>query len=106
MKKNKKDNNNEQWDKIISSKHKLFDLKLKEVWDYRDLILLFVKRDFVIYYKQTILGPLWYLIQPIMSTIMYMIIFGALAKIGTDGIPQPVQEAAAGATGRQHGADA
>lgn len=85
-----KDNNNEQWDKIISSKHKLFDLKLKEVWDYRDLILLFVKRDFVIYYKQTILGPLWYLIQPIMSTIMYMIIFGALAKIGTDGIPQPL----------------
>ena len=80
----------EQWDKIISSKHKLFDLKFKEVWDYRDLILLFVKRDFVIYYKQTILGPLWYLIQPIMSTIMYMIIFGTLAKIGTDGIPQPL----------------
>ncbi len=85
-----KDNNNEQWDKIISSKHKLFDLKLKEVWDYRDLILLFVKRDFVIYYKQTILGPLWYLIQPIMSTIMYMFVFGTLAKIGTDGIPQPL----------------
>ncbi|MBR4825402.1 MAG: ABC transporter permease [Spirochaetaceae bacterium] len=76
------------WDKIIKSKSKLIDLKLKQVWEYRDLIGLFVKRDFIIYYKQTILGPLWYLLQPVFSTIMYMLIFGRLAGIGTDGIPQ------------------
>ena len=76
------------WDKVIKSKPKLIDLKLKQVWEYRDLIGLFVKRDFIIYYKQTILGPLWYLLQPIFSTIMYMLIFGTLAKIGTDNIPQ------------------
>ena len=76
------------WDKIIKSKPKLIDLKLKQVWEYRDLILLFVKRDFIVYYKQTILGPLWYLLQPIFSTTMYMLIFGTLAGIGTDGIPQ------------------
>ncbi len=76
------------WDKVIKSKPKLIDLKLKQVWDYRDLILLFIKRDFIVYYKQTILGPLWYLLQPVFSTIMYMLIFGTLAGIGTDGIPQ------------------
>lgn len=76
------------WDKVIKSKSKLIDLKLKQVWEYRDLILLLIKRDFIIYYKQTILGPLWYLLQPIFSTVMYMLIFGTLAGIGTDGIPQ------------------
>ncbi len=76
------------WDKVIKSKSKLIDLKLKQVWEYRDLIGLFVKRDFIIYYKQTILGPLWYLLQPIFSTVMYVLIFGRLAGIGTDGIPQ------------------
>lgn len=76
------------WDKVIKSKPKLIDLKLKQVWEYRDLILLFIKRDFIVYYKQTILGPLWYLLQPVFSTIMYMLIFGTLAGIGTDGIPQ------------------
>lgn len=76
------------WDKVIKSKPKLIDLKLKQVWEYRDLILLFIKRDFIVYYKQTILGPLWYLLQPVFSTIMYMLIFGRLAGIGTDGIPQ------------------
>lgn len=76
------------WDKVIKSKSKLIDLKLKQVFEYRDLIGLFVKRDFIIYYKQTILGPLWYLLQPVFSTIMYMLIFGTLAGMGTDGIPQ------------------
>lgn len=81
-------NGRNEWDKIITSKKKLFDLRLKSVWDYKDLIVLFIKRDFIVYYKQTILGPLWYLIQPIFSTIMYMLIFGGLAGIGTDNIPQ------------------
>lgn len=80
----------ENWDKVITSKRKIIDLRLKQVWDYRDLIWIFVRRDFVVYYKQTIMGPLWYLIQPIFSTITYMLIFGNLAKIGTDGIPQPL----------------
>lgn len=76
------------WDKTIKSEHKLLDLRLKQVWEYRDLIYLFVKRDFITYYKQTIFGPLWYVFQPILSTIMYMFIFGQLAQIGTDEIPQ------------------
>ncbi len=78
---------NENWDLILHSKHKLLDLKLREVIRYRDLVLLFVKRDFAVQYKQTILGPLWYLVQPIISTIMYAFVFGNLAQIGTDGIP-------------------
>lgn len=76
------------WSKVIKSKPKLLDLKLKQVWEYKDLIFLFIKRDFILYYKQTILGPLWYLLQPIFSTIMYMLIFGTVAGIGTDEIPQ------------------
>lgn len=80
--------NDKEWDKIITSKRKILNLQLGKVWEYRDLIALFVKRDFIVYYKQTILGPLWYLIQPIFSTIIYMFIFGGLAGIGTDGVPQ------------------
>lgn len=76
------------WDKIISSKRNFFSLDLNRVWEYRDLIKLFVKRDFISYYKQTIFGPIWYLVQPILSTIMYMVIFGTLANLGTDEIPQ------------------
>lgn len=79
---------NYKWDKIITSKQKKFSLQLGNVWEYRDLVVLFVKRDFVTFYKQTIFGPLWYLVQPILSTIMYMVIFGTLAQIGTDSIPQ------------------
>ena len=78
----------EHWDKIITSEHKLLDLRLREVWQYRDLIWLFIKRDFAVAYKQTILGPLWYVIQPLFSTIMYAFVFGNLANIGTDGVPQ------------------
>lgn len=79
--------NSENWSLVIKSKRKLFDLQLREVIRYRDLIWLFVKRDFVTQYKQTILGPLWFIINPLMSTVMYTFVFGNLAKIGTDGIP-------------------
>lgn len=75
-----------QWDLEIRPKANLFDLNLKEVWKYRDLLLLFVKRDFVAQYKQTILGPLWHLIQPLFTTIMFLLIFGKIANIPTDGI--------------------
>lgn len=77
----------EKWDLVIESKRKIFDLQLREVIRYRDLIVLFVKRDFITQYKQTILGPLWFVINPVFSTVMYTFIFGNLAKIGTDGIP-------------------
>jgi lipopolysaccharide transport system permease protein len=78
---------NGQWTQIIDSKRKLFELGLKDVAHYRDLILMFIKRDFIITYKQSVLGPLWYILQPLMSTVMYTFIFGNLAAIGTDGIP-------------------
>lgn len=87
---NKAIDQKDEWDKIISSDKKSLQLNLKSIWNYRDLIMLFVKRDFVVYYKQTILGPLWYIIQPVLSTIMYMIVFGTLANIGTDSVPQPL----------------
>ena len=79
--------NEDKWDLIIRPKRKLFDLRIRELIRYRDLIFLFVKRDFVIQYKQTILGPLWYIISPLISTVMYTFVFGRLANIGTDGIP-------------------
>jgi lipopolysaccharide transport system permease protein len=66
----------------------LFDLKLGQLWRYRDLVLLFVRRDFVSLYKQTILGPLWYLIQPLLTTITFTVVFGNIAKLPTDGLPQ------------------
>lgn len=77
----------EQWDTVITPSNSLFDLKLREVWRYRDLLTLFVRRDLVAQYKQTILGPLWYFIQPLLTTIMFTIIFGRLAGISTDGLP-------------------
>jgi lipopolysaccharide transport system permease protein len=75
---------------VIEPKTKLLDLNLKEVWRYRDLLLLFVRRDFVAVYKQTIFGPLWFFIQPILTTVMFMVVFGGIAKMSTDGIPQAV----------------
>ncbi|MDQ6843592.1 MAG: ABC transporter permease [Bacteroidota bacterium] len=77
----------EHWDMIIEPKAHLLDLNLKEVWKYRDLLLLFVKRDFIAQYKQTILGPLWHVIQPLFTTIMFLLVFGKIANIPTDGIP-------------------
>lgn len=75
------------WDLELSSKHKLLDFNLKELIQYRDLIWLFIKRDFATQYKQTILGPIWYIVQPLVTTIINTFIFGNLAKIGTDGVP-------------------
>lgn len=76
----------ELWDLEIKPKPKLFDLNLGEVWRYRDLLWLFVRRDFVAQYKQTILGPVWHLIQPILTTLIFLLIFGRIARIPTDGI--------------------
>ena len=73
---------------IIRPQEKLWKVNLKEIWDYRDLIELFVKRNIVVQYKQTILGPLWYLIQPILTVIMNMVVFGGIAHMSTDGVPQ------------------
>ncbi len=78
------------WDLEITPENKLFDLKLKDVWQYRDLLLLLVRRDFISFYKQTILGPLWFFIQPLFTTIIYTFIFGSLANISTDELPQPL----------------
>lgn len=83
-------NDSENWDLVIQPKSKWYDLRLKEIWKYRDLLLLFVKRDFVSTYKQTILGPVWFLIQPILTTLTFTVIFGNLAKISTDDIPAPL----------------
>ncbi len=71
----------------ISAKHRLLDLNLKEVWQYRDLIALFIKRNFVVSYKQTILGPAWILLTPIFSSVVHAIVFNGIAGIGTDGVP-------------------
>jgi lipopolysaccharide transport system permease protein len=76
----------EHWDQVIEPRAKLFDLNLAELWRYRDLMWLFVKRDFTAQYKQTILGPLWHIIQPVFTTIMFLFIFGSIANIPTDGI--------------------
>lgn len=78
----------EEWSLIILPQRRLFDLRLDALWRYRDLILLFVQRDFVAVYKQTILGPIWYLIQPLLTTVIFTFIFGNIAKLPTDGLPQ------------------
>lgn len=78
----------QKWTTVIQPKNKLFDLKLKELWIYRDLIVMFVKRDFKTMYKQTILGPLWIIINPILTTLMQVVVFGNIANISTDGMPQ------------------
>ncbi len=77
-----------QWDLVIRPHRRWFDLRLGELWRYHDLVMLFVWRDFVSVYKQTILGPLWYLIQPLLTTITFTVIFGNVAKLPTDGLPQ------------------
>lgn len=80
-------NDDEHWDLVLQPKNKLLDLKIRELIRYRDLVLLFIKRDFTTAYKQTVLGPLWYVVQPLITTVMYTFIFGNLAGIGSDGIP-------------------
>jgi lipopolysaccharide transport system permease protein len=79
--------NQEEWTLILRPQRAWWDLRLGELWQYRDLVLLFVWRDFVAYYKQTILGPLWYLIQPILTTVVFTVIFGNIAQLSTDGLP-------------------
>ena len=79
---------NKDWSLIIRPHEKLWKLNLREVWAYRDLVELFVKRNIVVQYKQTILGPLWYIIQPILTVIMNMVVFGGIAHMSTDGVPQ------------------
>ena len=78
----------QDWSMIIEPQRSLLDLRLGELWRYKDLVLLFVRRDFVSVYKQTILGPLWYLIQPILTTLTFTVIFGQIASLPTDGLPQ------------------
>jgi lipopolysaccharide transport system permease protein len=80
----------EKWDIEITPESNAFSLGLKNVWHYRDLLFLLVRRDFVSFYKQTVLGPLWFFIQPIITTITYTIVFGKLAGIPTDGVPAPL----------------
>lgn len=82
--------NNSNWDFVIEPHGSLFSLKLREVYKYRDLLRMYVKRDIVTFYKQTILGPLWFFIQPAITTIMFMFVFGNIAGISTDGLPQPL----------------
>lgn len=77
----------ERWTKVISARQGLLDLHLHDVLQYRDLILLLIKRDWTVAYKQTVLGPLWYVMQPLLSAVMYTFVFGKLAGLGTDGIP-------------------
>lgn len=78
----------DSWDLIITPRKKWWDLQLHDVWHYRDLIGLFVRRDFVSRYKQTILGPLWFIIQPLLTSIVFTVIFGNIAQLPTDGLPQ------------------
>lgn len=79
-----------EWDIVIERKSNLFNLDFKEVWRYKDLLFMYVKRDIVTLYKQTILGSLWFIIQPVLTTIMFMFVFGGIAGISTDGVPQAV----------------
>ena len=78
----------DNWDLIITPRKKWYDLQLRDVWRYRDLISMFVRRDFVSRYKQTILGPLWFLIQPLLTSLVFTVIFGNITKLPTDGLPQ------------------
>ena len=80
--------NRNGWSEIIRPKKSLLDLQLKEVWDYSDLLFMFVRRDFVAGYKQTILGPLWFFIQPLLTTLIFTFVFGNIAEISTDGQPK------------------
>lgn len=79
-----------EFNTIIKPQNKLLEVDFKEIWQYRDLFSMFVKRDIITQYKQTILGPTWFFIQPALTTLMYMIVFGGIAGISTDGLPQPM----------------
>ena len=79
--------NKEHWDLVIKPQNKWYQIDLKAIWKYRDLLMLLVRRDFVAVYKQTILGPLWFFIQPIITAVTFTFIFGNVAKLSTDGNP-------------------
>ncbi|MHC4870703.1 MAG: ABC transporter permease [Planctomycetota bacterium] len=79
------DENN--WLEVVTSERSLFDINIKQIWQYRDLLYMFIKRDFVAVYKQTVLGPIWFFIKPLFTTIVFTIIFGKLAKLSTENIP-------------------
>lgn len=81
-------NSNQTWTEEIKAQDSLLAINLKEVWQYRDLLLMLVKRDYVTFYKQTILGPIWFFVQPVLTTIIYVLLFGQIAKLSTDGTPQ------------------
>lgn len=81
-------NDNTNWDIVIKPRKKGFNLNLSEIWKYKDLLRMYVRRDIVVMYKQTVLGPLWFIIQPLFTTLMYMFVFGGIANIPTDGLPQ------------------
>ncbi len=83
-------NNNEGWTTVIRPKESLWSVDLKEIWDYRDLFTLFIRRDITTAFKQTVLGPLWFVIQPVMTVILYTVVFGKIANISTDGLPEPL----------------
>ena len=85
---NLENNKENKWTEIIEPQSSLLSLNLKEVWRYRDLLLLLVKRDFVTYFKQTILGPIWFFVNPIFTTIIYTLVFGNIAGISTNGAPK------------------
>ena len=78
----------QQWTEEIKSQDSLFTINFKELWHYRDLLLMLVKKEYVTFYKQTILGPIWFFVQPILTTLMYVLLFGQIAKLSTDGVPQ------------------
>ena len=80
-------NSKEQWTSVIEPSSGWFDINFREIWRYRDLIRMFVRRDFIAVYKQTILGPLWFLVQPLVTTLVFTIVFGQIAKLPTDGVP-------------------
>lgn len=90
MKKKQTVTEDAQWTTVIKPRNGLFEVNLKEIWQYRDLISLFIKRNIITQYKQTILGPVWFVVQPALTVIMYMIVFGGIAGIPTDGIPRPL----------------
>lgn len=80
--------NNEQWTDEIKAKDSLFSVNFREVWNYRDLLFMLVKRDFITFYKQTILGPIWFFMQPVLTMLIYVLLFGQIAQLSTDGLPQ------------------
>lgn len=79
--------NTDQWDLIIKPQSSLFDIPWADIWRYRDLLVMFVKRDVITVYKQTVLGPIWFVVQPILTTAIYIVVFGNIAEISTDSLP-------------------